>query len=190
MSWPSTDQLQGKKYTCFYCDCFVAPTRGYRRKEGNNFTGTIGICPNCDNATYFDGHNEQFPGPMLGVPVSGITDQEVEQMYSEARACASVRAYTACVMACRKILMNVAVHQKADEGKPFVYYVDFLDQNGYIPPNGRGWLDEIRKRGNMATHEIKLMQKDDAILVLKFTAALLRFVYELPSELPKQKPST
>ena len=43
------------------------------------------------------------------------------------------------VMDCRKVLMNTAVHQGAEEGKTFAYYVDFLDSKGYIPPNGRAW---------------------------------------------------
>ena len=119
--------------------------------------------------------------------VSGISDKEVERMYSEARACSSVAAYTACVMACRKILMNVAVHQKAPENQTFADYVNYLESKGHIPPNGREWVDQIRKRGNTATHEIRLMSKEDASLILDFTTMLLRFVYELPSKLPPRK---
>ena len=122
----------------------------------------------------------------MGEPVSGISDKEVESMYLEARRCSSVAAYTACVMACRKILMNVTVHQQAPEKQTFIEYVNFLDAKGYIPPNGRQWVDEIRKRGNTATHEIKLMTPDDALLVLDFTTMLLRFVYEVPSKLAKR----
>ena len=81
------------------------------------------------------------------------------------------------VMDCRKVLMNTAVHQGAEEGKTFAYYVDFLDSKGYIPPNGRAWVDHIRKVGNTATHEIKLVKQSEAELVLNFTEMLLRFVF-------------
>jgi hypothetical protein len=56
-----------------------------------------------------------------------------------------------------------------------------LDSQGYIPPDGKAWVDKIRGKGNEANHEIALMCKDDAILVLRFTEMLLRFVYELPA---------
>jgi len=89
-------------------------------------------------------------------------------------------------MACRKILMNVAVHLKADEGQSFLDYVNFLDSKGYIPPNGKEWVDEIRKRGNTATHEIRLMENQDAELILTFTEMLLKFVYEFPSKVARK----
>ncbi len=76
--------------------------------------------------------------------------------------------------------MNLAVQHKADENKNFTYYVDFLIDNGYVPPKGKEWVDAIRKRGNEANHEISLMNLKDAQLILHFTEALLRFNYELP----------
>jgi hypothetical protein len=167
----------------------LGPDAGYLPHGGTPkaATGRVCICPNCDNPTYFNEKGEQFPGVTMGDAVTGIIDPEVESMYLEARRCSSVGAYTACVMACRKLLMNVAVHKKAPENQTFAQYVEFLDAQGYIPPDGRAWVDEIRKRGNLATHEIKLMSSEDASVVLDFTAMLLRFVYELPSKLPKPK---
>lgn len=80
----------------------------------------------------------------MGDAVTGIIDPEVESMYLEARRCSSVGAYTACVMACRKLLMNVAVHKKAPENQTFAQYVEFLDAQGYIPPDGREkWTPEF-----------------------------------------------
>lgn len=52
--------------------------------------------------------------------------------------------------------MNIAVSQGADEGLRFVEYVEYLANSGFVPPNGRGWVDHIRKKGNEATHEIAL----------------------------------
>ena len=76
--------------------------------------------------------------------------------------------------------MNIAVEQSAPSGHPFVEYVEFLAANGYVPPNGKLWVDHIRKKGNEATHEIALMNENDARELLIFVEMLLRFVYEFP----------
>ena len=47
-----------------------------------------------------------------------------------------------------------------------------------------------RKRGNEATHEIKLMSQTDAKELLTFIEMLLRFVYEFPAMVPASGTST
>lgn len=89
-------------------------------------------------------------------------------------------------MCCRKMLMNIAVQQGAAEGLKFIEYVNFLADNGFIPPNGKHWVDHIRKKGNEATHEIALMTEQDARELISFIEMLLRFVFEFPSMIPKQ----
>ncbi len=79
--------------------------------------------------------------------------------------------------------MNVAVKQGALEGKPFIEYVEYLSDKGYVPPNGKHWVDHIRKKGNEATHEIALMKKEDAEDLISFTEMLLKFIFEFPSKL-------
>jgi hypothetical protein len=79
--------------------------------------------------------------------------------------------------------MNLAVAQGAREGLKFVEYVNYLSERGYIPPHGKDWVDHIRKKGNEATHEIALMNENDARNILTFTEMLLRFVYEFPAML-------
>ncbi len=56
---------------------------------------------------------------------------------------------------------------------------------GYVPPNGRGWVDHIRKKGNEANHEIRLMTKIDAEELVSFAEMLLKFIYEFPERVPK-----
>jgi Domain of unknown function (DUF4145) len=46
--------------------------------------------------------------------------------------------------------------------------VEYLANNGYVPPNGKGWVDHIRKKGNEATHEIILMKREDALELMAF----------------------
>jgi hypothetical protein len=53
------------------------------------------------------------------------------------------------VLLCRKMLMNVAVHEGAAEGLKFIEYVTYLSDHGYVPPFHRmeniGWITSGRK---------------------------------------------
>lgn len=77
--------------------------------------------------------------------------------------------------------MNIAVNKGAEEGKKFIEYVEYLSEKGYVPPDGKGWVEHIRQKGNEATHEIKLMSKTDAEDLIVFSQMLLKFIYEFPS---------
>jgi hypothetical protein len=125
----------------------------------------------------------QHPGVAPGNEVANVP-QDVGKLYAEARAAVAANAYTAAVLACRKLLMNIAVSQGAGAGLSFVAYVEHLAAAGYIPPNGRVWVDHIRKKGNEATHEIQLMSKSDADELIAFSEMLLKFVYEFPARVP------
>ena len=82
------------------------------------------------------------------------------------------------------MLMNISVEQGAKQGLKFIEYVEYLANNGFIPPNGRAWVDHIRRKGNEATHEIALMTRADAEELMAFIEMLLKFVYEFPSRVP------
>ncbi|MCT7650544.1 DUF4145 domain-containing protein [Aliarcobacter butzleri] len=104
----------------------------------------------------------------------------------KARRCTGEGCYTGAVLLCRKMLMNIAVVQGAKEGLKFIEYVTYLSDNGYTPPNGKHWVDHIRKKGNEATHEIAVMNEDDAKELIIFIEMLLRFIYEFPMMVPTQ----
>jgi hypothetical protein len=189
-TWENTSPTGEVSYTCGYCGTTAGPSKKYYCKSGNvssgyKTQGNIFICPKCNKPTFFTKDmNEQVPGPILGSEISHLPDS-IEQLYNEARKCISVNAFTAAILSCRKLLMNVSVTKGATEGKSFVYYVDFLNDNHYIPPGSKGWVDHIRKKGNEATHEIPSMSKDDAVELLEFTEMLLRFVYEMTGKMEK-----
>ena len=48
--------------------------------------------------------------------------------------------------------VHVEVGQAVEKGAPphdkFINYVNFLGANGWVPPNGRQWVDYIRDKGN------------------------------------------
>jgi hypothetical protein len=117
------------------------------------------------------------------MPVANVPD-DLRRLYDEARWSVTVGAYTGAVMLCRKMLMNIAVSLGAATGLPYLGYVDYLENENYIPRNGRVWVDYIRTKGNEANHEIPHMSRQDAIAIITFVEALLRNIYELPSLVP------
>lgn len=181
MTWYSVTGLGPMQFRCGHCGFNVANDKGYCKEGGA--PGKIYVCPNCDKPTYFDPNARQFPGVVPGNEVQHLPP-ELEQLYREARNCCSLSAYTASVLATRKMLMNIAVQQGAAAGLKFIEYVEYLAANGFIPPNGKGWVDHIRKKGNEATHEIALMTQSDAEELVAFTEMLLKFIYEFPSRVP------
>lgn len=180
MGWNNESHINSVKFFCGFCGSNVASDKGFFDKTGRNI---IRICPHCDKPSFFDQSGAQVPGVAPGNEI-GHLPQELEALYSEARRCVSVNAYTASVLSCRKLLMHIAVQQKAEPGKNFVHYVEYLANNGFVPPNGKGWVDHIRKKGNEATHEIVLMKKADAEELISFAEMLLKFIYEFPARVP------
>jgi hypothetical protein len=79
--------------------------------------------------------------------------------------------------------MHIAVAQDAPEGESFFAYVRYLDDNGYLPPEGHIWVDSIRQKGNEANHEIVLMDREDAEELIDFLQMLMTFIYEFPAKL-------
>lgn len=79
--------------------------------------------------------------------------------------------------------MHIAVEQGAEEGWSFARYVTYLDDNGYIPPSGKKWVDYIRTSGNMANHEIVIKEKEETEKIITFLSTLLLVIYELPNSL-------
>lgn len=183
LGWHSADNINRKAWTCGYCGNAVGGNVGYQREKAFDNGDRIYICPRCEKPTAFisiDGVPTQVPGAPYGIGVLHVP-VEVDAVYSEARRCIQCTAYTAAVLALRKLLMHVAVDKGADPDQPFVKYVDFLESNHYIPPDGREWADALRKMGNDATHEIKVMSEADAKRLLDFAEMLLKFVYEFPA---------
>lgn len=83
-------------------------------------------------------------------------------------------------------MMNIAVGKGAAKDLSFLQYVEYLASKGYVPPDGKHWVDHIRSKGNDANHEIALMKGADAEELITFAEMLLKFVYEFPARVPKK----
>jgi len=90
-------------------------------------------------------------------------------------------------MCCRVLLMHIAVSKKAESGKAFAFYIDFLDEKNFIPQESKDWVKQIKDIGNKANHELAPISKAEAEEVLEFTGMLLKLVYEYPARLRRHQ---
>lgn len=187
-TWSGFRNLSAQGFVCGHCGNQIGSNLGWVCEvQGRpNGSARVFLCPFCNRPSYFE-DAAQIPGVASGGHVGNVP-AEVEKLYDEARNCTAANSHTAAVLATRKLLMHIAVNKGADAGKSFVEYVEFLSDKGYVPPDGKTWVDHIRKKGNEANHEIALMGKTDAEELLVFAEMLLKFIYEFPSRIPKTGP--
>jgi DNA-directed RNA polymerase subunit RPC12/RpoP len=189
LTWHNVGDAPPRSYVCGYCGHTVGPNKGWQTTDHytiNNRAvpeGHVYICSFCGKPTYFDRPGWQHPGAPFGNDVDSLP-KDVAALYGEARDCMPVKSFTSAVLTCRKLLMHLAVEKGAPTGKSFQDYVEYLSLKGYVPPDGKGWVDHIRKKGNEANHEIKIMAEADAKDLILFSEMLLKFVYEFPAKVP------
>jgi hypothetical protein len=181
--WSGINEIQSIEFTCGHCGKIVASNKGFFSKANiDGEQAKIYICPHCARPTFLH-KGTQLPNLAPGSDVCHVPE-DVHSLYSEARKCTASSCYTASVLASRKLLMNIAVAEGAKEGLRFIEYIEFLADNGFVPPKGQGWVDHIRKKGNEATHEIRAMDYNDATDLVSFSEMLLKFIYEFPAQMP------
>ncbi|TES87991.1 MAG: DUF4145 domain-containing protein [Dehalococcoidia bacterium] len=163
-------------YTCGHCNTKVS---GIVVSVYETPLGTVKwvLCTDCGYGSVLN-DGSLYPSMLFGPIIEGLP-QEVKEAYQEARNCMSVRAYTACELLCRKILMHVSVEKGAKEKETFASYLTFLSEQGYITPPMTKWVSLIREHGGKATHLIEKPEKKRAESTLMFTAELLRLIYEM-----------
>ncbi|MDQ3951988.1 MAG: DUF4145 domain-containing protein [Actinomycetota bacterium] len=181
-NWGSLTTIEQKAYTCGHCGRDVGSSMGF--SQGPSGPGRIYICGFCRRPTFISLIEDiQVPGPRFGRSIDHLPEA-LGVLYDEARSCMAVNAFTAAVLAARKILMHVSVDLGAKEGRTFLNYITFLVQNNHISARSKVWVDHIRAKGNEANHEIRLATRDEADLLLRFVEMLLRITYEFPESVP------
>ncbi len=188
LNWQHIQTQSSRSYTCGYCGNPLASEKGYfaQRSDTGHPSVWIYICHHCLKPTYFDIDGIQTPGARLGGDVTGINEQNVADLYDEARDSYSVNAFTSTVLCCRKLLMHIAVSKGAQPNLKFIEYVEYLSQNNYIPPDAKDWVDHIRSKSNEANHEIVIMKEEDAKDLISFIEMLLKIIYEFPANIKKK----
>ena len=179
-SWKNISNMESQNFKCGFCENKVASIIGLLNED---ISYSIYFCPECIKPNFFY-LNTQVPAPLLGNAVKKLP-KEIKSIYNEIRKCTGINAYTSAVLSSRKLLMHIAVEKGASIGKNFFYYVDYLSTKGYVPPDGKEWVDHIRTKGNEANHEIVLMNKEDALNLIIFIEMLLKFIYEFKKLIKK-----
>jgi len=187
--WHQAGTIPSASFVCGYCGSSIGSDKGYTAVMDGSLLPYIYICHVCNKPTFiFNGSTT--PAAALGNPVVKLPE-DINALYNEIRQSTSVSSYTAAVLSARKLLMHIAVEKAAEKNMNFVYYVDYLETNHFTPPGGKSWVDKIRKLGNDANHEITIMTKDQATLILNFLEMLLKFIYEFPDQVEEpEKNST
>lgn len=201
--WNGSTNLPPRKYDCAHCGGHVATNLGLSgsrfeslelgemveclsdKNKVKTHTRFVYICHLCKNPTFFDENGNQYPNAIPGRKITGLKN-EVQELYEEARSCFSVSAYTAASMALRKLLMNIAVDHGADESLGFKDYVDFINKQGLVPYKCKFLIEEIRKQGNAANHEIRSVTEEEATVLLELVGLLLMTTYDIPTRYKKQ----
>ena len=188
LHWDELGALPSRTYTCGCCGSPLASERGWKAKTGSggNFVAFIYVCHQCTRPTFFDPARGQVPGVTFGSSVADVPDAGIIALYDVARTCTGAGAYTAAVLACRKLLMHIAVAKGAKPGATFISYVEYLANQNYIPPDAKEWVDHIRAKSNEANHEIVIMPKEDAEELVSFIEMLLRVIFEFPAAIKKK----
>ncbi|MCB7130400.1 MAG: DUF4145 domain-containing protein [Candidatus Brocadiales bacterium] len=190
LDWQNRASLPPKDYVCGHCAKDINSRVGYLALSGASGIGAcVYLCHRCGRPTFFDVDDKQYPGAKFGYSVEGIGDESVEKLYEEARNCVAANAFTGAVLCCRKLLMNIAVSKGAKEEKNFIKYVEYLSEKNYIPPDAKQWVDHIRKMGNEATHDIRIISKHEAEELLSFMGILLKVIFEFPAAIRQEDPA-
>lgn len=186
LNWGNAGPMHGVSVECPHCGSMTTPLQlcvsssaiDAQLRAGVSATQIL-ACPSCTLPfIYITSENRFIPSQRLGRSVKGLP-ADLERLYDEARDASSVGAFTACAMVARKVLMNLAVLEGAEENRNFHHYVEYLAGNGFVPKKGRPWVDKIRTKGNEATHEIELVTQADAADIMFLVENLLRFNFEM-----------
>lgn len=181
-TWKNLETLNNLRFSCGHCGEKVSSNVGYTSRDRSGYIrGRSYICHACNKPTYFTVNGKQTPGVLVGGLINHLP-QDINLLYDEIRNSTAVNSYTAAVLSARKLLMHVAVELGAEENITFAEYVGYLVDNHYTPPNSKSWIDEIRKAGNEANHEIVIMDSERATSIIKLIEMLLKFNYEFPAE--------
>jgi hypothetical protein len=183
IAWMHPGSIGAVDFTCGYCSREVSSNSGWLAQNpdrGQPYAGSlaaydafwIALCPRCGNPTYLKGAL-QIPAVPFGDAVQHLPE-DIAALYREARDSVGLGNFTAGIMVGRKLLMNVAVRKGAAVGQNFAAFVDHLANTHVITPDMKPWVDEIRKLGNEANHEIAEISQTQAQDLITFLGMLLK----------------
>jgi len=186
VTWKNIEQVGASKYKCWNCGRDIASEKAYTAREPIRHTifCIIHICPYCNAPCITDRTKKSYPFMLPGRQIEKLPDN-IKNIFDEARTCLGAGAYTATVMLLRKILMNIAVTEGAEENLKFFQYVEYLCSEGVVHKRQKKQAEDVKNLGNAANHEIESRTKEDAEKMLSLISLILTNNYELADEVEK-----
>lgn len=181
VQWIELKTIASHSFTCWNCGKQLASEKGYyskRKKDGYEARAKIYICHHCSAPNIFDDRGKPTATVPVGRNIKNLPE-EINGLYQEVRKSISAEAYTGAIMLFRKLLMNIAVTEDAEESKSFAYYVNYLNEKGIIPIKSQHLADKVRTLGNEANHEIENRTYEEAMGMLVYIELLLHCNYEV-----------
>ena len=178
--WRNEEILISKSFICWNCNHNVASDRGYRTGNNNAFKN-IFLCPHCHAPNIYDVENK-FPLSSLPGKEIRKLPENIKNVYDEVRKCMQSNSFTGAVMLMRKIIMNIAVHEGAEENLKFAQYVDYLCNNGIVHKKSKNKAESVKNLGNDANHKIENRTQEEAQNCFEFIELLLMANYEFADE--------
>jgi hypothetical protein len=197
---------QGEKLATYQISCPFCPEKGNfkvvqhlekRNSAGKVLNYEVLQCENCGNLTMVFWSAAKHGGS-LGIHdyktlpwARGTTSypkywpDDVGRNWLEAQRSLEGQNWNAAALMARSAIQLIMQHQAA-EGSSLKAQIDFLANNGTLPPIMKEWSHEVRELGNENAHPVpgaKGTSPKDAKDVVEFLGFLLRLTYNLPHEI-------
>ena len=176
-------QRSSKTFCCPYCGVHASALAESRIVVPD--TGAIlyhvFTCPTCQMPVSIGQNGKVLPpSQVLEFEDVQCLPDTIATLYNECRLCYTHESYYATVLLARTMLMYIATDRSAPANKPFVTYINFLEEKQFITPHIKPWVDRLRTLGNHYVHDVTNATKEEAARAVTFIQYLLKTVYELP----------
>jgi hypothetical protein len=125
-------------------------------------------------------------------PTSQHIPDHIRRDLVEAKQCATVGAWRACLTMARRSIQAACLAKGADEGKKLHEQIDQLAAKGIITNDLKEWAHEVRHLGNDGAHPPKdpkddLVDQKDAADALELAESFLETVFVVPALAAERK---
>ncbi|MEK6824156.1 MAG: DUF4145 domain-containing protein [Nanoarchaeota archaeon] len=180
--WESISNRVSKSFICWNCNKQVASEKAYATYDPSiRYSSFIYICPHCNAPNIYDDEKREVLLPLPGKEINKLPEN-ILVVYSEIRKCMQSGCFNGAIMLMRKLIMHIAVEERAEEGKNFIEYIDYLYNNGNIPKKSKNKSDSVRTLGNNTNHKIENRTSEEAQNCFELVELLLKVNYEFADE--------